>query len=260
MKEINTLDIFNDRNLNIFTDASIIKQSYGFDGCSGCIAVTTNGNKIDIDSNLAIRKDTTNNESEIAAIQFGIAYACKFKQLFPNIHINLFSDSKISVMGLKEWIYSWIKNSRNGILISSSGQAVKNQNVFLDCIDMIIKNNLDISIYHINGHVKNNDKQELYKALMSFREVNNLTNYYIDMELFKKLCCCNDIIDNISRDILSGKEISVELNEMSKIAFADYVINSTNYTLLDDYISKAFIPTYDSLDIDLYKKLLLKED
>ena len=79
-----------------------------------------------------------------------------------------------------------------------------------------------------------------------------------------------EICKNSTIYTMEGKELQDEENEyldyimptLYKIAnrLQDYVVNSTNYTLLDDYISKAFIPTYDSLDIDLYKKLLLKED
>ena len=257
-REIHEEDIFNSHTLNIFTDASILqKPDNSYDGCAGSIGVLCNDKKdIFIDSRFVVKENTTNNELEISAIQLGIYYAIERKNIDPKIDtINLFSDSKISIFGLREWIYSWIEHARNGILISSSGNPVKNQDIFIDCVDAIVRNNLNITFYHINGHVKFNSGEELYKALQRYRKANDMMDSFIDLKLFKKICECNDIVDINSRDILQGIFQQDKLFEMANSIFKNY--NSCNLiNTICSYSQRAFTPFYQSIDLEVYKKLI----
>ncbi|MCK9199101.1 MAG: hypothetical protein M0P49_05815, partial [Bacilli bacterium] len=100
-------DIFNDRTLNIFSDASMTKCETETIGCYGIVAVTTNtilARHIFPDDtlyHLGIARYSTNNDSELRGILKGVFFALQYRNDFETI--NLFSDSMISIMGLKIW-------------------------------------------------------------------------------------------------------------------------------------------------------------
>lgn len=199
---------------NIFTDASIIKTIYGETiGCAGAIGYLTSGNKDPIISTKIIR-ESTNNNSEITAILLGVGIALSAPKGFK---INLFSDSKICIYGLREWIYSWMNNREpDGTMVSSSGTPVANQEVFLHIINLITTNNLSINLYHQKGHVKNT-KSSLDNAKKVFFESNGVVlddqdifnissfNNYIDEYTRAKL---NTYVDNKGN---AGKNVTREI-------------------------------------------------
>jgi len=210
---MNYEDIFNKNTLNIFTDASISKIGNETVGCSGCIATTTDnyGKSIIVDEFYFINRDTTNNDSELKAIHAGIYKAIQYRNNYKQI--NLFSDSLVSVKGLKEWIFNWINNMKLGVLYGSSGE-VKNQELIKSIISDIITSQLQIKIYHQKGHIKINDYDDLLKAQRIFLRENNIT---APLELIKDLCYYNDIVDNTSRQRLliyvSDKTQSLQLQK-----------------------------------------------
>ena len=109
-------------NLFIFTDASVTK--YGrheeeYISCSGAVACVWTGNCYQIiDQSFVINRCSTNNNGEIKAIYYGLLLALKYKNNFRTI--NLFSDSKISIYGLREWIEDWVQRSRGDQLLGST--------------------------------------------------------------------------------------------------------------------------------------------
>ena len=107
--------LFNDRTLNIFTDASIVKIENETIGCAGNNIVANN---TIIDQPRLIYRNSTNNNSEIAAIHMAVVNALNYRHQFETI--NIFSDSKICIYGLREWIFNWIadENTKDGVLIS----------------------------------------------------------------------------------------------------------------------------------------------
>lgn len=193
-------NIFNPNTINIFTDASIFKTPKGETiGCSGALVVYTPIARADhvVDSKYQILRQSTNNESEITAIWLGFLCALQYRK--PNTTINLFSDSKICIYGLRVWIYNWMKNKNNDTLLSSSGMEVANQNIILRIINTICENELQINLFHQKGHVELFKEKSINNAIKVFNESNN---FECDYNLMYNLSKYNDMIDNSTRNIL----------------------------------------------------------
>jgi len=183
--------------VNTYTDASIVKDIDGnFISCAGF--VTTFHGEI-IDKGTKIVYQTTNNYGEIMAIYLGIQSLLSFKEY--DAFLNLFSDSKISVFGLKEWIYGWLRNmdSRTKMLINSSGTNVANQDIFCNIINFIVQNNTHLSIYHQRGHQNPANVTHMEVVRKSFLENNNIE---ITDDIIREICYYNDVVDNMTRDAL----------------------------------------------------------
>ena len=228
-------DIFKETTLNIFTDASVRKY-YNDEtvGCAGAIAVK--GDNI-IDESYRTIRFSTNNNSEIDAIRLGVLLALKYRN--KNIkHINLFSDSKISIYGLKEWIFKWINNINNEIMYSSSKLPVKNQEIFLNIIHTIINNRLEINLFHQRGHININSQSDLTKAIIDFKKNNYYNpNIYFDIEFIRAISYYNNYVDNNTRNLLSCS-------------------NPQDYNSMDTFYTRPILYSCYGLDINLYKKLI----
>lgn len=220
-------EIDNDYTLNIFSDASISSQHTYTNACAGAIAVYQD---FIIDKILTPMYNTTNNRAELMAILNGLYLAIRYRRKVKRI--NIFSDSKISVFGLRTWIYSWINNSQDNILRSTSGD-VKNQDMILSIINFIIENNLQISLFHIRGHCDYTKFKDIIKFRKSFISENNLYPNIIDDQLCMYLIKYNDYIDNDTRKNLINDKIE---------SLKPYTLNLNSY-----------LPY---LDMDKYKLLL----
>lgn len=181
--------------LNIFTDASITTTIYGETiGCSGAICLENN--------NIAkyeISRDSTNNISEISAVRLGILLALEMENLSMIDSINIWSDSQWSIFGLTKWIESWTKNAINYRLMNSSGQYVKNQQIFLSIIKLIIDNNLHVNFYHIKGHVDEKSIKSINHATSVFYKSNGIR---ISRDKIYNAVKMNNLVDNTTRKIL----------------------------------------------------------
>lgn len=181
--------------LNVFTDASITKYTdNGWITCAGYIVVKDG---IIIDSGKEIIHNATSCYGEIYAIKMAIETISKYS----NTPINLFSDSQISILGLKSRIYNWYQNQVNRTLMTNTKEPVSSQEVYLDIMRMIIQYNIQISLYHIPSHIRLNNVKDMsrFKELFyandeSLREVDNRT--------IEEIINCNNIIDNMTRDYL----------------------------------------------------------
>lgn len=199
--------IFGIDNLNIFTDASVKKEINGSTtACSGYIALYRNYDSGLAEQDCQILFNSTNNQAEIYAIYMGIRAAVNIKNSGVIINnINLFSDSKISVYGLRNWIVSWVEQSKGYELFSSSGLPVSNQSIFLSCIYMILRNHLNINIYHIHGHKNPKYKEQVELFMRDFEKFNNIN---ISYPLAQSLMRENDNIDNYTRKMLTIQGIT----------------------------------------------------
>lgn len=187
------------RSINIFTDASITKTIYNEAiGCSG--AICSEDNSL---SKFYISRDSTNNISEITAIKLGVLLALENRNLFDVV--NIWSDSQWSVFGLTKWIKSWMNNSVNYILKNSSGEDVKNQQLFLSIVKLIVDNNLRVNFYHIKGHVDTRSIKSVNHAISVFNTSNNTTISRSNMYAASNM---NNLVDNTTRNML--KDISNE--------------------------------------------------
>ena len=114
------------KSLFIFTDASVTK--YGvckeeYVSCSGAVACIWEENTYEIiDQTFMVNRISTSNNGEIKAIYYGLLLALKYKKDYENIY--LFSDSKISIYGLREWIEGWVQNSKGDQLLGSTNEPV----------------------------------------------------------------------------------------------------------------------------------------
>lgn len=188
----------NDNTLNIFTDASIIGRSGNFTGCYGVVAVV--GDNI-MDQTYKLVSNTTNNNSEIKGIRAGLGIAMKYSNMYKNI--NIFSDSLISINGLKSYIYGWKINPNDGMLYTKMKKKVVNQAIFIECHRILrdLENSDSmITLYHQPAHV-NNNYNELLKSAESFRRSNNIYGK-IDLNFMRYICTWNNHVDNNSRSML----------------------------------------------------------
>lgn len=185
--------------MNIFTDASIIKSIYGETiGCSGAMCMEDNNTY-----KFEISRDSTNNISEITAVKLAVQLAIENRDRFDSI--NIWSDSQWSIYGLTKWISSWFNNMKNYNLMNSSGEIVKNQQIFLDIIKMIVGNKLKVNFYHIKGHVNEKDYKSINHAVSVFTKSNKAS---ISREKIYRAVVMNNLVDNTTRQMLqSCKEL-----------------------------------------------------
>lgn len=178
---------------NIFTDASIITTVHNETiGCSGAICMEDNNlNKFEI------HRDSTNNISEISAIRLAVELAIENNLSY----VNIWSDSQWSIFGLTKWIKSWFNNMDNYILKNSSGESVKNQQIFLSIIKMIINNKIHVNFYHIKGHVNVYDIKSINHAISVFNKSNGIS---ISREKMYHAVNMNNMVDMQTRTMLQN--------------------------------------------------------
>lgn len=187
--------------INLFCDASIDLTNRI--ACSGChVTYQDNTGVHDIGDRMIIQNNATNNSSEILAIWIGVTTALQLRETYyPKAVFRLFSDSKISLYGLRDWLKNWVSNIRpDGTLVSSSGQPVANQQTFIDIYNIIVDTDLRIEFYHQRGHVLDG-KVSLDKARVQFIKANKVPPEGLGLDI-KYLSTCNQIVDNMSRDAL----------------------------------------------------------
>ena len=183
----------NANTLNIFTDASIRKIGKNKSaGCYGAIAML-GVNKIDEDYRICT--DTTSNNSEIKAIRSGVGLAIKWRHTAQVI--NLFSDSQISIFGIRDRIYNWTLTKDNR-LTGYGNAKIQNQSVYIEILNMIVSNNIPINFYHQKGHVKMNDEDSAENAAHVFLASNNVREK-IDIYFMEYISNMNNLVDTTSR-------------------------------------------------------------
>lgn len=201
MNSIITLqDFFNKDTLNIFTDASIQKYPDETVGCAGAFVVGGEDfqNADIIESARVIVRNTTNNNSEATGVLLGVQKAIEYRDGFKTI--NLISDSKITIFGIRDWIFDQIVRTGNRpALIGSSGKEVANQNILLQIINTILYYDLRINLYHQNGHININKYTDVQEAYKTFKTSNTILQD-IDIELIRAISWCNDVVDNFTRE------------------------------------------------------------
>lgn len=189
--------------INLFCDASIDNSRKI--ACGGChIFIQDNGQFIHSYDKMYIQHDATNNSAEILAIWTGVNEAIKLRYERPDAIFRLFSDSKISLYGLRDWMKNWIQTSQqkhSDILISSSGTEVANQQRFIDIYNLIVETGLNIELYHQRGHVGESGKVDLGRARVQFIRANKVSpeNLGLDIRILSE---CNSIIDHATRNAI----------------------------------------------------------
>lgn len=189
-------DVVNDHTLNIFTDASIRNRSYGYDGCYGAIAVYNN---TIIDEMYRVNTNTTNNNAEIKGIRAGVILALKYQYRFRTI--NIFSDSQISIFGIRDRLIIWTIDPI-GKLIGKSGQEIQSQDIYLEIMYLMLQYNLRVNFIHQKGHVNTKNVDSLFQAQHVFRASNSIRGK-VDLNLIRFISDWNAIVDSTSRSYLN---------------------------------------------------------
>ena len=236
---------FDDNVINIFTDASIISKKEDFNYYIGCAGIAAYRGTTMIKSCSPIITNSTNNESEIYGILCGIKDAIQMKYLYDPKRINLFSDSIISIKGLREWYKTWLSTEQDGIIYSTSG-AVKNQNYFIYCMAYIISCDLEINLYHVRGHTDPNNFLQRRKFMNSFLKENKQSYSSMDERLISFLIEGNRFVDEISRSALTN--IPKEVFDKYYDSYKKNYQQETRIFNLHDLIC--------NLDIEKYEKLI----
>lgn len=210
--------------INLFCDASIDLNTHI--GCGGTYVTLQDASTSckELGTKLVLQNNATNNSVEILAIWTGIREALILRNSAPpHTVFRLFSDSKVSLYGVRDWIKNWVQNVRpDGTLISSSGNPVANQDLFADIYNIIVESGLHIEFYHQRGHV--NERVKLDKARTSFTRANKISPEGLGLDI-SYLSKCNDMIDNLTRtaiyDYIAGKPLPpyVELPGVHPIQF-----------------------------------------
>lgn len=216
--------------IEIYTDASIKKYENGRAfGCAGAICPEYGK------ESYKILPDATNNKSEITAIYLGVILANEILISNPELldrRVTIYSDSKISVYGLREWMPTWLDNRIGGIIYNNSGKPVKNQEVFLNILAYLTKYDLKITIRHQKGHVDVLDAKSMANANDVYRESNG---YRLDSNTLTKICIYNNQVDETSRNILQDIDPDTyPINKGSNARMMAYYIPPANY---NQYIS-----------------------
>lgn len=187
----------NKDTLNIFSDASMSGKGAFKTGCYGVVAV--NGDDI-IDSIYRLVSNTTSNNSEIKGIRGALHLANKYKNKYA--FINIFSDSQISIYGLKEYIYNW-KLKSDGLLYTSMNKPVASQEIFIEAHRLLVdleKSQCIVRLFHQAGHI-DNGYYSLLKASDTFKKSNHIKSK-IDLNFIRYISTWNNYVDNTSRSML----------------------------------------------------------
>ena len=181
--------------LNIFADASIEPVGHGkFNSCYGAEAYC---GELLIDSEYRVCKDTTVNDSEIKGIRTAVSMAIKHRGEYPII--NIFSDSQISVYGIRDRILKW--DIYKDELVGSRHKPISNQSIYIEIMRMIVDYQLYVNIYHQKGHVHSEGYNSMVNAADVFSTSNNVLGP-IDMDFITYISKKNASIDNNTRTIL----------------------------------------------------------
>lgn len=188
-------DYVNPKVINIFTDASMWLDNND----TGCYGFITLHGETEINSGVFIDTNSTNNRCEIKGVKMGVLEAIRLRNQGFKGTINLFCDSQVAVCGIRDWIFGWNYNGAD--LVSKNGSIVANQSEYIEIMQLIIANNPNINFYNQKGHVNISNKNDLKHAIRIFTTVNflNPNDIYVDFQLMKFLCGCNNEVDNRTR-------------------------------------------------------------
>lgn len=192
------MTFFYNNAINIYTDASITTKNSENIGAPGFLLYR--GNDLCEVKKLVIH-NCNNNFGELYAIklalEYGISYCYSGNPNEKPLPLNIFSDSLISVTSIKKWLVTWSNNSKDRILMNNQNNAVKNQNILLDIMNIVLFFNTNINIYHVTSHLKPNRIENINLFRKKFFEINGI--YIKDINLIRHMICCNNHIDEVTR-------------------------------------------------------------
>lgn len=203
--------------INCFTDASCVNRNGVVSSCAGY--VLTYQDKV-IEHDERVLYNTSNNYGECYAVMMGVQALLRYAHY--DTFLNLFSDSKITIEGLRTWCTSWVKAKRDGVFYSSSGKPVANQEIFKYIIGTIAINGIHMQLFHVLGHKSPSSLSNIKDQKHNFNLMNNTL---ICDEIARELCYYNGLVDNNTRDALMAVPDKELPDHTSPIFIFDFVID-----------------------------------
>lgn len=190
------------KTCNVFCDASINLQTHI--ACAGAIFANEDGSEI-ITEYQILQNMATNNSAEILAVLTALRAALSIREIYGYDQFNIFSDSKISIFGLRDWIYGWVEKQTmsTGYFIGSNGEPVKNQDYFKECVRLIVDNNLHVNFFHQHGHVNTQNNEKVTNAYVSFIKYNRIAPEDAGMNI-GYACYYNNLVDVRTKNTLEA--------------------------------------------------------
>jgi len=227
-------DIFNDNSVCIFTDSSFKNMSndkniaVGITAPSICIYIGTDI----VYQDFYILHNSTTQQGELYAILMGVMKSYLYKD-YKNIR--LFSDSQVSIFGIRDRIFKWVRSTKEGKNILGENGSIKNQDYIMDIVYYILYNNIPIEFYHVKGHVKKS-YDSILKAKNTFKNSNNIIEA-VDDALIYMISSANNYVDNYSTDMLYSNlnNFITNLKPGVSIGYTDFNINQYYKLIKGDY-------------------------
>lgn len=200
----NKLDLdylYNDRVLNIFSDASIDKSGVYGAYCSMSICKNTF-----LEQAVFTTENLTNNYLELCGIRLSLWFAYKY-QYSGFTTINIFSDSKISVDNIRNFRKHKckpIKDENNNIIdyrlfSKSTGNEFSNQDVLNDCIylynELCNNPNIVVNLLWQPSHIINTND---FKSYIHSFQMHNSTTYIPTINFLGYICKYNELCDTLA--------------------------------------------------------------
>lgn len=155
------------KTIIITTDGSAISNSNtktGYDSAS-CYVILKDNKVAHQETN--VHKDHTNNYAEMYAIYKGTKYCMENIDLSKYDRILIITDSDLCNKSLTVWMKGWMKRSQNEILIGSTGDKVKNQELIKSTYINILTLMLSTKVYvcHVNSHQPESKIPQMYEKI-----------------------------------------------------------------------------------------------
>ena len=184
------------KRIIIATDGSAVTgQRSAFDSASSYI-ILKDGEKIKHET--TVLRDHTNNYAEMHAIYKGTKYCLEhILNLNEYEEILIITDSQLCQKSLTMWMSGWLKKAQNELLVNSTGEAVKNQELikstYINILSLMLQ--IDVHVCHINSHEPKSKVPQMYeKASKLIKE--------LSYEEFVLMYEANNACDVAARDAL----------------------------------------------------------
>lgn len=213
----------NSTTLNLFSDASSTKMRKDgkLDTCYGAVAVN---NDTVIDEWLRLSSDTTVPASELRGIRCSLVLAYAHKNEYKTF--NLFSDSQLAILGLREYMYNWGYDPESNSFKTRTGGYVKNQSLYIEIYQLLteLRRSNIVNLYHQKGHI-GNSKDDIMDALRSFKKVNNV-NGKVDYNVIRYISTYNNYIDRETRSLLRRTDTKNKFGDSVSFDITDNLFKS----------------------------------
>lgn len=123
-------------------------------------------------------EEPTNQKAELSAIKYVFKIIYKNQDLFRDKNIIICTDSMYSINCIEKWSAGWLKNDWK----NSKGEAVKNQEIIKQILELKSKLNIKINFKHVFSHLKEPNNQDTleYKLWNGNNIVDAMINKFLE--------------------------------------------------------------------------------